>query len=93
VPLGTDAGDRRHPPAPQTLAGRPFKSYPQLQLPVHRRHLGILPLSTAGEEEERGKEEGRGEWSAAGEAVTGARRGAGATIPKHHGVHPDHRRS
>jgi hypothetical protein len=55
--------------------------------------LGILPLSTAREEEERGKEEGRGEWSAAGEAVTGARRGAGATIPERCGVHPDHRRS
>jgi hypothetical protein len=93
MPLGTDAGDRRRPPTQQTLVGCPFKSYPQPQLPVHHRHLGILPLSPAREEEERGKEEGRGEWSATGEAVTGARRGLGATIPKRRGVHPKHRRS
>jgi hypothetical protein len=44
-------------------------------------------LSTAREEEERGKEEWRGEWSAAGEAVTGARRGDGATIQEPPGCH------
>jgi hypothetical protein len=44
-------------------------------------------LSTAREEEERGKEEWRGEWSAAGEAVTGARRGDGATIQEPSGCH------
>jgi hypothetical protein len=61
MPLGTNAGDRRRPPAPQTLGGRPLKAQSISGLPdPHPNHRHQRREEGGGRREEEG--DARGEF-------------------------------